>query len=205
LIGPLAGLIAVAAIAYALVRLPRTRVLAAIAVFAGLTPLVLAIFGADYVLPRNLIAVYVPVILVVAAGLAGRIGLAGAAVICAVALAVNVEVATDVKLQRDDWRGAARALGVAPETRVVVVDPPYDKKPLRLYAGSLPPLPPRGADVREVVAIEYGRPPNDPAAPSSFPEVAGRVRTPSYVLVRYRSPVPRHFAGVALIQKGPTQ
>jgi 4-amino-4-deoxy-L-arabinose transferase-like glycosyltransferase len=205
LIGPLAGLIAVAAIAYALVRLPRTRVLAAIAVFAGLTPLVLAIFGADYVLPRNLIAVYVPVILVVAAGLAGRLGLAGAAVICAVALAVNLEVATDVKLQRDDWRGAARALGPASETRVVVVDPPYDKKPLRLYAGSLPPLPAQGADVREVVAIEYGRPPKDPAAPSGFPQVAGRVRTPSYVLVRYRSPVPRHFAGVALIQKGPTQ
>ena len=204
LIGPLAGLIAAAAVVYAL-RARPARVLIAIAAFAALAPIVLAAAGADYVLPRNLIAVYVPVILVAAAGLAGRLGLLGAAVICAVALAVNVEVATDVKLQRDDWRGAARALGHAPETRVVTVDPPYDKKPLRLYAGSLPPLPPQGADVREVVAIVYGRPPADPAPPPGFPEVVERVRTPSYVLVRYRSPVPRHYAGVALIQKGPSQ
>jgi mannosyltransferase len=205
LIGPLAGLIAVAAIVYALVRLPRTRVLAAIAAFAGLAPIVLAALGADYVLPRNLIAVYVPVVLVAAAGLAGRLGLIGAAVICAVALVVNVEVATDVKLQRDDWRSAARDLGRASETRVVTVEPPYDKKPLRLYAGSLPPLPPQGLDVRELVAIVYGRPPKDPAPPPGFPQVVERVRTPSYVLVRYRSPVPRHYAGVALIQKGPSQ
>jgi hypothetical protein len=140
----------------------------------------------------------------VAAGLRGRLGLAGAAAICAVALAVNVEVATEAKLQRDDWRGAAKALGPAHETRVVVVTPPYAKKPLRLYAGSLPPLPPQGADVREVVAIVNGRPPKDPAPPPGFTEVS-RVRTPSYVLVRYRAPTARHFAGVALLQKGPTQ
>src|SRR4051795_7882668 len=191
LIGPLAGLIAVAAILYAL-RARPARVLIAIAAFAALIPPLLAAVGADYVLPRNLIAVYVPVILVAAAGLSGRVGLLGAGVICAVALAVNVEVATDVKLQRDDWRGAARSLGHAPETRVVTVDPPFDKKPLRLYAGSLPPLPPQGLDVSELVAIVYGRPPKDPAAPPGFPEVVARVRTPSYVLVRYRSPVPRH-------------
>ena len=205
LIGPLAGLIAVAAVIYALRTRPG-RVLVAFALFAALVPLVLAVAGADYVLPRNLIAVYVPVILAAAAGFAAtRLGVLGAAAICAVALVVNVEVATDVKLQRDDWRSAARTLGPAPETRVVVVDPPYDKKPLRLYVGSLPPLPPQGADVREVVAIEYGRPPKDPAPPPGFPQVVARVRTPSYVLVRYRSPVARHFAGVALIQKGPAQ
>jgi mannosyltransferase len=202
LIGPLAGLIAVGAILYAL-RARPARVLIAIAAFAALIPLLLAAVGVDYVLPRNLIAVYVPVILVAAAGLSGRIGLIGAGVICAVALAVNIEVATDVKLQRDDWRGAARALGRAPETRVVTVTPPFAKKPLRLYAGSLPPLPPSGLDVREVDAIVNGRPPRDPAPPPGFAEVS-RVRTPSYVLVRFRSPVPRHYAGVALIQKGPT-
>ena len=207
LIGPLAGAIAVAAIAYALWRRRSARILVAIAVAAGLLPLALAAFGADYVLPRNLIAVYVPVILVVAAGLAGRLGLLGAAVICAVALAVNVEVASNVKLQRDDWRGAAEQLKTPPpgEARAVIVSPDFAKKPLRLYAGSLPPLPPQGADVREVVAIVNGRPPKDPAPPAGFDQVVARVRTPSYVLVRFRSPVPRHYAGVALIQKGPTQ
>ena len=206
LIGPVAGLIAVAAIGYAVVRFRRSALpLIGIAAFAALVPLVLALAGADYVLARNMIAVYVPLILVAAAGLTGRVGLAGAVVICAVALVVNVEVATDVKLQRDDWRSAAKALGPAPETRVVIVTPPYAKKPLRLYAGSLPPVPPQGIDVREVVAIMYGRPPKDPAPPPGFPQIVGRARTPSYSLVRFRSPVPRHFAGVALIQKGPTQ
>jgi mannosyltransferase len=206
LIGPIAGAIAAAAVAYALARFRRAAwPLIGIAAFAAVVPLALALAGADYVLARNMIAVYLPVILVAAAGLRGRVGLAGAAVICAVALVVNVEVATNVKLQRDDWRSAAKALGPAPETRVVIVTPPYAKKPLRLYAGSLPPVPPQGVDVREVVAIMYGRPPNYPAAPPGFPQVVARVRTPSYALVRFRSPVPRHFTGVALIQKGPTQ
>ena len=206
LIGPIAGLIAVVAIAYALYRFrPPALVLLGLAAAGFLVPIVLAVGGADYLLPRNVIALYVPLVMVVAAGLAGQLGLAGALVVCAVAVVVNVEVATDVKLQRDDWRGAARALGPAPETRVVVVTPEYAKKPLRLYAGSLPPLPPEGAVVREVVAIVYGRPPEDPAPPQGFAEVS-HVRTPSYVLVRYRSPAARHFtAQPALIQKGSTQ
>ncbi|MEA2432025.1 MAG: mannosyltransferase [Thermoleophilaceae bacterium] len=203
LIGPLAGLIAVAAILYALRSRPA-RVLVAMAAAAALLPLLLTVVGADYVLPRNLIAVYVPIVLVAAAGLAGRIGLAGAGVICAVALVVNVEVASDVKLQRDDWRGAAKALGRAPETRVVIVTPVYAKKPLRLYAGSLPPVPPSGVDVREVDVIVNGRPPKDPAPPQGFTEVS-RTGTPSYLVVRYQAPTARHFAGVALLQKGPTQ
>jgi mannosyltransferase len=206
LIGPLAGLIAVAAVGYALYRYrPPALVLVGLAAAGFLVPVVLALGGADYLLPRNVIALYVPIVLVAAAGLAGRLGFAGALVICAVAVVVNVEVATDVKLQRDDWRGAARALGRAPETRVVVVTPEYAKKPLRLYAGSLPPLPAGGADVREVDVIVYGRPPKDPAPPPGFAEVS-RTRTPSYVLVRYRAPAPRHFTTQpALIQKGPTQ
>jgi mannosyltransferase len=204
LIGPLAGAIAALALVYALRQRPA-RVLTAIAAAAVLVPLVATFAGADYLLPRNLIAVYVPVVLAVAAGLRGRLGLAGAVVICAVALTVNLEVASDAKLQRDDWRGAAKALGKATETRVVIVTPDYAKKPLRLYAGSLPELPPSGADVREVVIIDSARPPKDPAPPPGFTEVS-RVRTPSYVLVRYRSQAPaRVGAAPALIQKGPTQ
>ncbi|MFL5826957.1 MAG: isocitrate/isopropylmalate family dehydrogenase, partial [Thermoleophilaceae bacterium] len=49
------------------------------------------------------------------------------------------------------------------------------RKGLGLYAGSLPPLPPQGLDVRELVAIVYGRPPKDPAPPPGFPEVVERV------------------------------
>jgi mannosyltransferase len=193
LIGPLAGLIAAAAIVYALRERPA-RMLLAVAAAAAALPLVLAVIGADYLLPRNLIALYVPLIVVVAAGLgaAGRLGLAGAAAICAVALTVNLEVASDAKLQRDDWRGAAKALGPATEPRAVIVTPDFAKRPLRLYAGSLPELPAAGADVREVVVIDNARPPRGVVSPPGFTE-RSRTRTPSYILVRYRAPATRHL------------
>src|SRR4051812_5533257 len=56
LIGPLAGLIALSAIAYALWRVRPARAMVAIAAFAALTPLVLAGGGAPLVLPRHPIA-----------------------------------------------------------------------------------------------------------------------------------------------------
>jgi uncharacterized membrane protein len=216
LIGPLAGLVALAAIAYALLRdRPRTgarprgtaAALVAIAVAAALVPLVLALLGADYLLPRNAIALFVPLILVLAAGLgaANRLGIAGAAVICAVALVVNAEVATDAKLQRDDWRGAAKALGPATTTdRAVVVDPDYDSKPLRLYAHGLAPIPPQGADVAEVVTIASARPPVAKPPPTSGFTATSHTATPSYVLTRYTAQTPQHVAAApgVLIQKG---
>jgi uncharacterized membrane protein len=207
LIGPLAGLIAVAAIAYAVYRWRApAAMLLGVAVAAALVPLVLALLGADYLLPRNVIALYVPLVLVVAAGLgvAGRLGAAGAVAICAVALVVNIEVASDAKLQRDDWRGAAKALGPASATaRAVVVAPDYETKPLRLYAAGLEPLPAPGADVTDLVTIANGRPPQAQPAPRGFTEV-GRTTTPSYVLVRYRAPAAVHVSpsSGALLQKG---
>jgi hypothetical protein len=72
----------------------------------------------------------------------------------------------------------------------VIVSPDYAKKPLRLYAGSLPPLPP-GATVREVDVIVNARPPAPAPAPPPPPfEPAGTVTTPSYILTRYRAPTP---------------
>jgi hypothetical protein len=140
-------------------------------------------------------------VLAVAAGLGAwrRLGLAGAAVICAVAVVVNVQVASQAKLQRDDWRGLAAALGPAREPRAIVVTPDYAKKPLRLYAGSMPPLAPAGADVIEVDVIGNARPVafRDPPPPAGF-ALASRKITPSYELVRFRAPAPVHVTPDAL-------
>jgi hypothetical protein len=112
---------------------------------------------------------------------------------------VNAEVVSDAKLQRDDWRGAAKALGPAVEARVVIVTPDFAKKPLQLYAGAMRALPPEGAAVTEVVAIGNARPPSFnpyPIAPSGIGIVSGdfqeveRVASPSYILIRFRSPQP---------------
>jgi mannosyltransferase len=200
LIGPLAGLIAAAAIVHAL-RERRGRVLVGLSAIAALVPVALALAGADYLLDRNVIAVYVPLVLAVAAGLGAwrRLGLAGAAVICAVAVVVDVQVASQAKLQRDDWRGLAAALGPAREPRAIVVTPDYAKKPLRLYAGSMPPLAPAGADVIEVDVIGNARPVafRDPPPPAGF-ALASRKITPSYELVRFRAPAPVHVTPDAL-------
>jgi hypothetical protein len=189
------------AIVYAL-RDRRGRVLVGLAVAAALVPLALALAGADYLLDRNVIALYVPLALAVAAGLgfAGRLGLAGAAAICAIAVVVNVEVATEAKLQRDDWRGAAAALvpGTAGPSAIVVT-PDFAKKPLRLYAGSLPPVPAAGADVREVEVIGNARPVvfRDPPPPPGF-TLASRKVTPSYELIRFTAPAPVHVTPAGL-------
>jgi 4-amino-4-deoxy-L-arabinose transferase-like glycosyltransferase len=208
LIGPLAGAIAAAAIVYALSGADREwrrteLVLLGLAAATALVPLVLALVGADYLLPRNLIVLYVPLVLTVAAGLgapgARWVGLTGAAAVCAVGLVVNAQVTTDASLQRDDWRGAARALGRASEQRAVVVTPDFAKKPLRLYAGALPAMPAAGASVREVVVIGNDRPPDfeQPPPPPGF-QAAGTVRAPSYVLDRYRSQQPVALTAAAL-------
>jgi uncharacterized membrane protein len=200
LVGPLAGLVAFAAIGYALYRARRTALglLWLVAFGAGL-PLLFALLGADYLLPRNVIAVYVPLVLVVAGGLAlGRAaGLVGAVVICAVALVVDVQVTRDDRLQRTDWRDAAAALGPAPAA--VVVTPAWDEKALRLYAGRLTPMPPAGAPVREVVLVAEGQPPRfaDPPPPPGF-HLAGRRRTASYLMLRYVADRPTAIAPATL-------
>ena len=192
LIGPLAGAVAAAAIGYALLRARRTTLgLIWIAAFGAGVPLVAALAGADYLLPRNVIAVYVPLVVAVAAGLglARRAGLVGAAILCAVAVAVNVEVTRDERLQRTDWRAAAAHLG--PKAKAIVITPTWDRKSLRLYAGDLPALPAAGATVSEVVAIGVGQPPDfAPAPPPAGFTEAGRRRTASYLLIRYVSPRP---------------
>jgi 4-amino-4-deoxy-L-arabinose transferase-like glycosyltransferase len=196
LIGPLAGLITAAAIAYALSRREWRRtelVLLGLALATVVLPLALALLSTDYLLPRNVIVLYVPLVLAVAAGLGAgaRLGLAGAAAICAVGLVVNLQVAAKPTLQRDDWRGAAEQLGPATEQRAVVVTPDFAKKPLRLYAGPMPDMPPEGVAVREVVLIGNDRPPEfaAPKPPPGFTAVES-VTEPSYVLTRYRSNEP---------------
>jgi mannosyltransferase len=207
LIGPLAGIVAAAAIAYALFRARRTTLgLLWLVAFGAGVPLLFALAGADYLLPRNVIAVYVPLALAVAGGLAAarRAGLAGAAVICAVALVVNVQVTRDDRLQRTDWRDAAAALGPGPEA--IVVTPAWDEKPLRLYAGGLGPMPPAGAPVRAVVLIGEGQPPmfGDPPPPPGF-RLAQRRRTASYLMLRYVTDarVPISPATLAASKLGP--
>ena len=199
LIGPLAGLLVAAAIAYALSRggeLRRTElVLLGMAAVTALIPLLLTGIGLDYLLPRNVISLYVPLVVAAAAGFAaaGKAGIAAVAAVCVTAVVVNVEVAHDDALQRTDWRRVAAVLDEgngAP--RAVVVSPLWNDTALRHYAGPLPELPAQGIVVREVVLVGEGQPPRfeSPPAPPGFRQ-AERLVTPSFELIRYASDTPR--------------
>lgn len=92
----------------------RALIPGALAAAGFVLTLVLIPAGADYLLPRNLIALVIALIVLVSGGLgarrAGLLGWAGTILLCAVGVAVTVAVAVDWKLQRPDWRGVAQAI-----------------------------------------------------------------------------------------------
>jgi hypothetical protein len=89
-----------------------------VAVCGVVIPIVLALLGADYLAPRNLVAAMVPVsallAVVIAAQRTGRIGMALVGLLAAGFLALTIDVALSPRLQRGDWRGVARALRTTP-------------------------------------------------------------------------------------------
>jgi mannosyltransferase len=112
----LAAAIALGGIALALTRAPSgvtrgARVAAGVALGCFVLPLLLAAAGTDYVLARNLIVAWVPLAIVVAAGLtsprAGRIGAAALAVLLLLALVSTIGVPLEPDWQRGDWGAAS--------------------------------------------------------------------------------------------------
>jgi mannosyltransferase len=197
-LGAAAGAIVVTALAWALFRAdPPTRRTAALMVALALAvaaiPLVLAAAGADYLIGRNVIVLYLPLALATAAGFAtaGRTGIVGAAAVCAVAVVVTGYVAYDSKVQRDDWRGLAAVLGPVTGPREITVAPGIQKPALMLYAGHVRHVGPLGETVDEVDAVLAARPPRGapPPPPPGFKLVYER-RSPSWELVRFRAPRP---------------
>ena len=97
----------------------------AFAVAAGgiLIPIVLALFGADYLAPRNLAAAMIPVSGLIAVILtspqAGRLGIALAATAAVAFLALSIDVNLSPRLQRGNWRAVARALRGHAGARVI--------------------------------------------------------------------------------------
>jgi len=179
----------------------------AFVVLAAGVPLVVALAGADYLITRNVIAGWLPFAIVLAAGLgAARARVAGpalTALLCALSFTAVVEVDARPEFQRDDWRGAARALGPARVTRALVVSPLNGLIPLGLYASDLHRFPAGGlVRVTEIdllgVAVrragETPRPPR-PAAfvPHGFRQVL-RLDRPTFTLVRMASERPIVFS-----------
>jgi mannosyltransferase len=206
-----ATVVSIAIVAYALWLLvtrgdTRERhgagVAARIAIPAVGIPLLLAVLGADYLITRNLIGAWVPVMCIVAAGLAvrsaPRAGAVATAALCAVMLATVVAVEANPAYQRGDWRGAARQLGTprAPG-RAIVITPPAGAGPLGLYAPRLIGLPYPAMGVSEIVVMAIGErrtgQTQGPPRPTSFPpppqgfDVPKITRGDNYTIARYEA------------------
>ncbi len=122
--GVLAALL-VGAAAVGLRRAPGpVRALAALTGAAIAVPLLLVAIGDDYVVTRNLLAVAVPLLAVLAVGFAllpRTAGIVALAALATVGGVTAIAVQLDPEAQREDWRDATAAVGRAAEGRGRVV------------------------------------------------------------------------------------
>jgi hypothetical protein len=170
-------------------------------------PLVLALAGFDYFFDHYLIGALLPLLIVLAAGLAAeprRVPLVAAA-LALLWTGMTIDVAANRSLQRDDWREVSRLLGPAPPGgRAIVVDR-LGSRPLEIYRPSVRDLGPAGATVAEIDLAEsyrFGdqRTPPPPAIPgfTLFDHREG----PTYRLMRYRAARPTAVTPATLAPDG---
>lgn len=153
--------------------------------------------GLDFFLFRNLMPAWIALAIGVAAGLgarrAGRAGVAAAACLMAVWVAINVAVLADEAYHREDWRELARLMGEPRGPRAVFVIPAYAGAPLTYY-GQFVQLPPQGGlQTREIVVV--GTYPAATAA-EAFPgqpafRLVERRSVRGLGLLRYRATTPQ--------------
>ena len=187
----------------------------AIVGIAGLAlPLLLAVTGIDDVVdPRNVLAAWAPLALLVAAGACmGRrpFGALLAGALCAASLAVAIGASALPAYQRDDWRDAAASLGPPVAGGRVIVSGRDGWSPLQIYLPRLLPVSPVTAALRtsEVDFVFLRSPhtgawspgedslsaPVPPSAPSgALPGFRLRTvsRTPAYASYEFVSPTTR--------------
>ncbi|HWW67423.1 MAG TPA: glycosyltransferase family 39 protein [Solirubrobacterales bacterium] len=169
---------------------------AAVGVAGVAIPLVLGAFGADYLDGRNLIPVFVPLVVVLAAGFgvrrAGWAGLALAGAFCLCSLAFTIEIDRLPRLQRENLRHAAEELGPARPDRAIVTIRYSGNMPLEYYLGAHPahaPLPP----LRQIDLVGSRTAAEKSARrllPPAFHRVASKPVSYNFTLTRFRSAHP---------------
>jgi len=167
-----------------------------IAAFAVLAPIVLAVLGADYLAPRNLVAAMIPVSVLIALLLAlvdpRALGDGLAALAVLALLIVTIDVDLSPRLQRGNWRALAHAIGSGSPARAITTVQ-LGETPLQYYLPGLRSLHTgRRALVDEIDETGYaplrrgaGRPPAPGFVLRSRRDIDG------LILMRFVSPVPR--------------
>ena len=130
--------------------------------------------GNDTLITRNILPLWLPAAMAIAAGLAAArarwVGPAIAASLCGIGLTAAIGVAVDYDLQRPNWRPVAAALGPwpaadltpsagRPQARVVLIQMDQNSLPLALYMPGLQYLKSHAADhVRQIDVISIHSP-----------------------------------------------
>jgi hypothetical protein len=181
LLSVIAGLLVAAALAWLVLRRPWPRSLAwllGVVAASLVVPVILAPAGADYLITRNVIGAAAGALTLVAAGFArarpAALGAVAALALSVVGLVAVVGVDRTQAFQRDDWRGAIRALGQGTRPRAVVVVPGGGITAVRLYLPGATVPGPRAPAVREVdvliiAAHQPGATRHTPALPATPP------------------------------------
>ena len=195
---------------------------AAIGAAALVAPAMLALVGVDYLLTRYLTGAWIVVAAVAAVGFGvragGRAGPLGATVLCALFVAVDLGSAWEPKFDRDDWRGAAAALGPPDAHRAVVLTPGGGASALRYYLPRADEAPAGRHALHEIDLVglapahrEIGRKPRPPrpaSVPSPAPgfRLADRLEAEHFTIIRFRAASPRSVSlpDLADASLGPT-
>jgi mannosyltransferase len=134
----------------------------ALAACGVLIPILLALGGADYLAPRNLIGAMVPasILLAVLIGAVstGRLGVAIVALATLALLAICLDVDLSPRLQRGDWSKVAAAVAPASRDvtgRVAVVTAHLGSAPIEYYAPALRPASSSILGVSEIDKVGY--------------------------------------------------
>lgn len=194
--------------AFAAVRLTdrRSRRTAGIALAMGASaigiPLLITVTPLDRFLDRSLIAAWPLLAVSLAAGLAVArwqpVGAIALAAIAASGIAVTLQAASSVSLQRTDWRDAARALGPQAVTRAVIVEPGWEGQAFRHYRPGLVSFPPGvRIDELDVIATHVPRVPVPMGARISL---AHRLQVQQLSVLRYRASAPFTFTAQELVR-----
>ena len=145
----------------------RGGLIAASLVVAGLVlNFILIAGGIDDLLTRNVLSLWIPAAVAVAAGFAAsraRVAGATAAVaLCLIGASSAIGIATNRSFQRPDWRGVGHLLGARPAAgspgRAILIQHYRDLAPLSLYAPGLRFLHRAGAPVTELDVISFTSP-----------------------------------------------
>jgi mannosyltransferase len=148
-----------------------------VAAAGGAITVVALIAGSDYLVTRNLIGFWAPLVLALSVVLAApetrRIGTAVAAVLCVTGAGLAIWQAATPEASRPDWKPLADALGPAEVPRAIEYASPFAAPMIHDLPNSFEPVAGDTATVEEIDIVEFRQTENHSIGPCWWQGVCG--------------------------------